>query len=163
MARKFHQSVTRDIIDEVRLLLAGSTFASLAVLDPDGQYPAVSRVSMAFVDGFGLMILISALSPHTGALMVNPFCSLLIGKIGDGDPMAQSRTTFFCRATPVEKQVQEDIRSGYLERNPKAINYIDLPDFAFWNLQVERASYIAGFGRAYRISGQQLFGFQGQF
>jgi len=157
VSNKLHQTITEKIINEVHLLLSDSTHASLAVFDPDGQYPSVSRVAMAAGNNYSPIILTSALSPHTKALKANANCSLLIGNIGEGDPMAQSRITLFCRAFAVEDKEREKIRAGFLEYNPKAINYIDLPDFAFWNLGVERATYIAGFGRAYHISGRQLF------
>jgi len=153
---KFHQTVTKKIINEVQSLLAGSIYASLAVFDPDGKYPAVSRVSMVAPKNCNPIILISALSPHTKALKENANCSLLIGNISDGDPMAQSRITLFCRAFEVQDNEREKIRTGFLEHNPKAINYIDLPDFSFWNLRVERATYIAGFGRAYQIWAHEL-------
>ncbi len=157
MTNKFHQTITEKIINEVHLHLTGSNHASLAVFDPDGQYPSVSRVSMAAGNNSTPIILVSALSPHTKALKANANCSLLIGEIGKGDPMAQSRITLFCRAFVVEDEEREKVRADFLENNAKAINYIDLPDFAFWNLRVERATYIAGFGRAYQISGRQLF------
>ncbi|MCF6325751.1 MAG: pyridoxamine 5'-phosphate oxidase family protein [Devosiaceae bacterium] len=158
MSNKLHQTVAEKIINEVHQLLSDSIHTSLAVFNPDGQYPSVSRVSMAIANNSNPVILTSALSPHTKALKENANCSLLIGNIADGDPMAQSRITLFCRAFAVEDNDREKTRADFLERNPKAINYIDLPDFAFWNLRVERATYIAGFGRAYHISGQQLFG-----
>ncbi|VAW20277.1 hypothetical protein MNBD_ALPHA11-1019 [hydrothermal vent metagenome] len=157
VTNKLHQTITEKIIKEVQLLLSGSVYASLAVFDSDSKHPSVSRVAMADGNNHSPVILTSALSPHTKALKTNANCSLLIGRVGAGDPMAQSRITLFCTASMVKDKEREKVRASFLDRNPKAINYIDLPDFSLWNLRVERATYIAGFGRAYHISGQQLF------
>jgi len=42
-------------------------------------------------------------------------------------------------------------RERYLSLHPKAALYADFADFAFWRLDVLRASLNAGFGRAYAL------------
>jgi hypothetical protein len=43
------------------------------------------------------------------------------------------------------------VRRRYLARQPKAALYADFGDFAFWRLEVQRASLNGGFGRAFEL------------
>ena len=48
------------------------------------------------------------------------------------------------------------LRARWLERNPKATIYIDLPDFAFVRLLPVSALLNGGFARAFRLSPEDL-------
>ena len=43
----------------------------------------------------------------------------------------------------------------YLEKHPNARQYVNFPDFQFYRLEVEKARYIAGFGRMGWITGDR--------
>jgi putative heme iron utilization protein len=142
-----------------RQLLRSARYGALATLDPASGHPLASRVALATdVDGTPL-ILISALSAHTGALRADPRCSLLCGEPGRGDPLAHPRITLVARARRIDRAdeaAHNSVRRRYLARQPKAKLYADFGDFAFWRLEVERASLNGGFGRAYELTAADM-------
>ncbi|MDX8525862.1 HugZ family protein [Mesorhizobium sp. MSK_1335] len=151
----------KDVIREtdaeaVRLaktLIRAARFGALAVIEPGAGAPLASRVGVATdIDGAPL-ILISMLSAHTGALLADPRCSLLLGEPGKGDPLAHPRISLACRALRLERGSADHIRAErrYLNRNPKAKLYAGLGDFSLFRLEPERASLNGGFGKAYRL------------
>ncbi|CZT35821.1 HugZ family pyridoxamine 5'-phosphate oxidase [Rhizobium sp. 9140] len=142
-----------------RLVLREQRSAAIAVLEPasDG-FPFVSRVLLGFdIDGTPV-ILASRLATHTQALLADVRCSLLAGRTGKGDPLAHPRITVQCEAEPVTHTDPRHprLRSRFLGRHPKAQLYIDFPDFLFFRLAPLRASFNAGFGRAYVLGGNDL-------
>ena len=155
--------VLRETDDEARklarLVLREQRSAAMAVVEPGSDgFPFVSRVLLGFdLDG-APVILASRLATHTQALLTDARCSLLAGRMGKGDPLAHPRITVQCEAEPV---TQTDpryplMRARFLRRHPKAQLYIDLPDFLFFRLAPMRASFNAGFGRAYALAGNDL-------
>ncbi|MDX8438470.1 HugZ family protein [Mesorhizobium australafricanum] len=136
-----------------KALIRGARFGALAVIEPGTGAPLASRVGVATdIDGAPL-ILISMLSAHTGALVADPRCSLLLGEPGKGDPLAHPRISLACRALRLERGSADQIRAErrYLNRNPKANLYAGLGDFSFFRLEPERASLNGGFGKAYLL------------
>ncbi|CAN7589675.1 HugZ family protein [Mesorhizobium sp. LjNodule214] len=136
-----------------RTLIRGARFGALAVIEPATGSPLASRVGVATdVDGAPL-ILVSMLSAHTGAILADPRCSLLVGEPGKGDPLAHPRVTLVCRARRLERGSDEHARAErrYLNRNPKARLYAGLGDFSIFRLEPERASLNGGFGKAYLL------------
>ncbi|THF56136.1 HugZ family pyridoxamine 5'-phosphate oxidase [Ollibium composti] len=145
-------------IRQARTLVRSARFGALAVLEPETGTPLASRVGVATdLDGTPL-ILISMLSAHTGALLADPRCSLLVGEPGKGDALAHPRITLVCRAARLERGTPEHARAErrYLNRNPKAKLYVGLGDFSFFRLDVERASLNGGFGKAYLFKRDDL-------
>jgi len=143
-----------EAIRQAKTLLRQARFGALAVLEPGTGQPLASRVGVATdVDGTPL-ILVSQLSAHTGAILADPRCSLLVGETGKGDPLAHARMTLVCHATRLESGTDGHARAErrYLNRNPKAKLYVGLGDFAFFRLDVERASLNGGFGKAYLLT-----------
>ncbi|MEJ6782525.1 HugZ family pyridoxamine 5'-phosphate oxidase [Aminobacter sp. Piv2-1] len=141
-----------------RTLMRTARHGALAVTEPETAFPLASRVGTATdVDGTPL-ILISGLSAHTRAIVADPRCSLLVGEIGKGDPLAYARITLFCRAVRLERGTPEQARAErrYLNRNPKAKLYAGLGDFALFRLELERANLNAGFGKAYLLGRDDL-------
>jgi hypothetical protein len=141
-----------------KTLLRGARFGALAVLEPQTGAPLASRVGVATdIDGTPL-ILVSMLSAHTGALLADPRCSLLLGEPGKGDPLAHPRLTLVCQATRLERGSNEHARAErrYLNRNPKAKLYAGLGDFSIFRLEPEHASLNGGFGKAYLLDRANL-------
>jgi hypothetical protein len=115
-------------------------------------------VGTAMLGRFTPLILVSALAAHTAALKAESRCSLLVGEVGKGDPLAHARVTIKARAREIGRA---DVAYGrarelYLAAQPKAQLYVDLPDFTFMALEPMSVSYVAGFGRAYMIEGGWL-------
>lgn len=141
-----------------KTLLRTARFGAIAVIEPATGAPFASRLGVATdLDGTPLT-LISGLSAHTGALLADPRCSLLVGQPGRGDALAHPRLSLTCRARRLERKTAERDRAArrYLNRNPKAKLYAGLGDFAFFRLEVERASLNGGFGKAYLLDRADL-------
>ncbi|MBL8583556.1 MAG: HugZ family protein, partial [Rhizobiaceae bacterium] len=141
-----------------RRLTRTARFAGIAVIDPETGAPLASRVGVATdIDGAPL-ILVSLLSAHTQALLAEPRCSLLVGEPGKGDPLAYPRLSIACRAYRLVRESEGAVRAGrrYLNRNPKASLYAELGDFHFFRLEPTGASLNGGFGKAYRLTRDDL-------
>jgi putative heme iron utilization protein len=141
-----------------RMLIRSARFGALAVIQPSTGSPLASRVGVATdIDGAPL-ILVSMLSAHTGAVLADPRCSLLVGEPGKGDPLAHPRLTLIARAARLERGSSEHARAErrYLNRNPKAKLYAGLGDFSIFRLEPERASLNGGFGKAYLLDRSDL-------
>ncbi len=154
------QPNTPDAIEGARALVRAATHGALATLEPGSGHPLASRVGVASLADGTPLILISTLAAHSKSLRADPRCSLLIGEVRKGDPLASARISLICRAEildPVDPRTHE-ARERYLAAHPKAQIYIDLPDFSFFELLIERASLNGGFGKAYAFSGDELLG-----
>lgn len=141
-----------------KTLVRTARYGALAALEPGSGAPLASRVAVATdLDGTPL-ILVSRLSEHTGAILADPRCSLLLGEPGKGDPLAHPRISLRCRAVRIEREAADHprIERRYLNRHPKAKLYAGFADFGFFRLVVERASLNGGFGKAYQLSGDEL-------
>lgn len=141
-----------------RTLIRTARYGAIAVLDPKDGAPYASRVAVATdVDGAPI-ILVSALSAHTTALVADPRCSLLVGEPAKGDPLAYPRISVSCRAVRLERGTPDHARAQrrYLNRNPKGKLYADFPDFSFFRLEPQGASLNGGFGKAYLLERADL-------
>ena len=154
------QAVTSEVVAEARALAAAQRHAALATLDPADGHPVASRVNIATAADGVPLILVSGLSPHTSALRADPRCSLLVGEVGKGDPIAHPRLTLRCRAEELPRGSDADLaaRAFWRGAHPKSQLYIDLPDFAVMRLVPERVNFVAGFGRAYAFDGAVYLG-----
>lgn len=141
---------------QARGLVHNSAYGALASLEPGTGWPLASRVSLA-CDALGVpLILISRLSAHYGALEADARCSLLLGDVGEGDPLRHPRITVVCLASKVLPEHRASAKAQFLERHPGAELYADFTDFDFWRLVPQRASLNAGFGRAYALTFEDL-------
>ena len=152
------KQIDAETIAAVQKLLAEARHGALATLDPRIGHPLATRVGLATEESGHPIIFVSGLAAHTLALLVDPRCSLLIGEVGRGDPLAHRRATFICRAREVRRDEPEfaGFLARYVAAQPKAKLYADLPDFRFFVLAIEHATYNGGFGKAYQINGQML-------
>ncbi|MDM7933080.1 pyridoxamine 5-phosphate oxidase [Tabrizicola sp.] len=133
--------------------------AALAWTDPDTGTPGISRISFARDPEAGLLTLISGLAPHFRALSSHPDCALMLGEVGEkGDPLTHPRLMIRAKAAFVapDDPSRAGLRVRWLERNPKALVYIDLPDFAFVRLIPKSALLNGGFARAFRLLPEDL-------
>lgn len=133
--------------------------AALAWEDPDTRTPGISRIAFARDPEVGMLTLVSGLAPHFRALRDCPDCALMLGEAGDkGDPLTHPRLMIRARASFVapDDPARPGLRVRWLERNPKAKIYIDLPDFAFVRLTPVSALLNGGFARAFHITPEDL-------
>jgi putative heme iron utilization protein len=152
------REVTPEAIAEVRAIIRDADHAALAVIEPGTGHPLASRVGFATLADGTPLIVISRLAAHTTALDADARCSLLVGTFGKGDPLAGARVTLVCRARVVLQEAVAEARTRYLASHPRAAIYVDLPDFRFFRLEILRASFNGGFGRAYTMDGAALVG-----
>ena len=152
---------TRDPInptdDDARALaaqiLSDTRYGALAVTLPETGLPYVARVAMLWHDG-AIYSLISTLSTHTGALLKDPACAALVGEPGaKGDPLTHPRMTLTCTAEQADKPAMKDT---WLAAIPKAQLYYDFTDFLMFRLQPAAIDLNGGFGKAYRLSPEDL-------
>jgi putative heme iron utilization protein len=153
--RSLLQEVTPEVVEEARELLRASRYAALATIDPRDGSPVASRVNLATLPDSSVAIFVSGLSPHTAGLRADPRASLLVGEVGKGDPLAHARLTLKCTAEEIDRTRPEwdALSAPYLFAHPKSKLYFELPDFVFFRLRPSDISFVAGFGRAYRIAG----------
>jgi putative heme iron utilization protein len=133
--------------------------AALAWTDPDTGTPGISRIAFARDPEAGLLTLVSGLAPHFRALRDRPPCALLLGEVGDkGDPLTHPRLMIRAEAAFVagDDPARPGLRDRWLERNPRARIYIDLPDFAFVRFTPVSALLNGGFARAFRLDPEDL-------
>lgn len=155
MAEKEPKDVLRTVDTDARRLagdlIRQARHGALAVLEPGTGVPLSSRVSIATAQNGDPVFLISQLSAHFGALEADPRASLMLGEPGKGDPLAHPRITVTGRARKTSGDERTALRARFLARHPKAALYADFGDFAFWRLELERASLNGGFGKAYEM------------
>lgn len=145
-----------DARDLVRKLISEMRHAALGTLDPDSGTPLLTRIAIqADPDGTPVALL-SGLAAHTRALRADPRAGLLISDDAaqKGDVMNRARLSVLARA--VEAPADPERRKRWLANDPKATVYIDLPDFAFWRLELQSGLLNAGFARAYRLSPEDM-------
>ncbi|WP_342359473.1 HugZ family protein [Terrarubrum flagellatum] len=155
-------SVLRETDESARQLaknlIRTARFGSLATIDAQQGGPFASLTSVATDCDGAPLILVSRLSGHTGNLLGDARCSLLLGQPGKGDPLAHPRVSLVARAAVVSREGEEGarVRRRFLARHPKSELYVDFPDFLFFRLAPERASLNGGFGRAYELAPADL-------
>ena len=149
-----YQPVDKTALDEAKAILETAKYGTLATLDPETGDPHVSRASFCAASPGAPVILVSALAAHTPALLADPRCSILLGDVKRGDPLANARLTLRADAEQVSSVDPERaaIRDAFLAHQPKAKLYIELPDFTFFRLNIISATYVAGFGKAYQLA-----------
>lgn len=152
------QPVDAAAVGLARSLMRTARFGALATLDPESGRPLASRTATATDTDGTPVILVSALAPHTEALLADPRCSLLIGEPAKGDPLAHPRMTVACDAAQLMRNSEDGrrVRRRYLNRHPKAALYADFGDFSFFRLEVSAASLNAGFARAFVLDRSHL-------
>lgn len=146
-----------DADDEARSLahrLMQENHAALAYLDAEG--PGISRIAFGLDSAGCPMTLVSGLAAHAAALRANPACAVMLGDPGGkGDPLTHPRLMLRVHAALVAKDEQ---RAHWLKGHPKAALYIDFTDFVFMRLHPVSALLNGGFGKAWRLTPEDLRG-----
>ena len=90
------RETTPEVCRQVKGMIRSARFAALATLDPETGGPIATRVALATANDGAPLVLVSALTPHTGAMLADPRVALLVGEPGKGDPLAHPRATVRC-------------------------------------------------------------------
>ena len=142
-----------------RALLGAARFAALAVIDPATGTPALSRIAFGLDADLVPQTLISSLSAHHAALLATPACALMVGEPGPrGDPLTHPRLMLQAVAQFVDRNADTHLaqRDHWLTGHPKSRLYVDFVDFSFVRFDVTSAFLNGGFGKAFRLSPQDL-------
>lgn len=137
-----------------RALMLDQTKAALGT-SMDGA-PYVSLVLIAFdVDGSPLLLL-SGLAQHARNILADARVSLLFdGTEGLAEPLTGPRLTVLGSAIACEDPAALE---RYKARHPSSALYAGFTDFRLYRVTVERAHYVAGFGRIQWLQGDALLG-----
>ncbi|AGT09084.1 HugZ family pyridoxamine 5'-phosphate oxidase [Paracoccus aminophilus] len=129
--------------------------ATLGTIDPETGTPLLTRIAIQRDRDGCPMALLSGLAAHSRALKADSRVGLMVAdSVAKGDPMNQARLSILARATLAEPDAER--RARWLENDPKATVYIDLPDFSFWRIEPVSGLLNAGFARAYRLDAADM-------
>jgi putative heme iron utilization protein len=145
-----------DPLAEAKLLLRSVRIGALATSTPE-HTPFASLVTVATAPDGSPILLVSRLAKHTQHLEADPRLSLLLARVGEGDPLAHPRVTIQGTAARVtDPDARATLRMRFLRKHPQAELYADFPDFSFWLVGMERAQLVGGFGRQGSFEGAAL-------
>jgi len=139
----------RETATSGRLLARGCSRAALAT-SLDGA-PYASLVLFAVDVDASPLLLLSDLAQHSRNISFDPRVSLLLDATeGHADPLTGPRLTLLGRA-----QQTGDARclKRFVSRHPSSVTYAGFRDFHLYQVVVERAHLVAGFGRIDWIDG----------
>jgi putative heme iron utilization protein len=137
----------------VRRLARSVDRAALATTLADGR-PYASLVLLAWDFDGAPLLLLSDLAEHSRNLARDPRQALLIdGTGGLADPLTGPRASLIGKAAPVG---HDRLLARFLARHPSAETYAGFADFKLYRVTLERAHFVAGFGRIRWIEGKEL-------
>lgn len=129
----------------VRSLTRQALKGALATLLPSTGAPYASLVTLATTVEGAPLLLLSRLAVHTQNLAADSRVSVMIdGTSPAGDPLAGGRVSLMGRIAITADAAH---RRRFLNRHPEAEMYAGFSDFAFYQLHVETAHFVGGFGR----------------
>lgn len=137
----------------VRRLLEQEQYGVLSTLSRKAEgWPFGSLTPFALTEVGQPLVLLSGLAEHTQNLLADPRVSLFVqDSQALANPQAGARATLLCTAAAVSDAVAA--QTVYLQRFPEADSLLQLGDFRFFRLQIERVRFIGGFGDMYWVSG----------
>ena len=145
-----------DGIAEAKQLLRSIRSGALGTLATDSGFPFASLTTVATDHDGSPIFLLSQLSAHTRNLIADSRASLLLARMGKGDPLAHPRLTLVGRIEKAQEADRPRLRARFLARHPKAALYVDFGDFAFYRLDCASAHLNGGFAKAADYTGAQI-------
>ena len=150
--------MNRELTVVLQQLIHGRMIAALGTLHQG--VPFVSMVTFATARNGSLILHVSRLATHTQDMLDNPEVSLLIteseavGKM----PQALARATVQGRAKMLDRDSEKyaDAREIYLSRFPDAAPLFEFSDFSIFVIEPVSARFIAGFGKAVTVTGDDF-------
>ena len=156
-ARERRQGPDFDAKSLAKSLLRATATGALATLDAAGT-PFSTLVTVATDADGRPILLLSQLAAHTRHLESDGRASLLLARLGRGDPLAHPRLTLngITHRLDRESEDGERARRRFLACHPKAALYADFGDFSFWRLDLADTHLNGGFARAAQLPGSEL-------
>lgn len=127
-------------------LLRQARFGTLSTHSQQCEgFPFGSLVECYLEESGNVLFFLSSLAEHTKNIKVASKASLLIcGDDRSNSILECPRVTLLGQIT---SRTQREGLPGYLLAHPQAQRYVGLPDFEIYQLEVEAARYVAGFGQ----------------
>jgi putative heme iron utilization protein len=141
----------------LRELLAASRVAALGTLHQG--FPSVSLILYAIEpDRTAFLILASLLAHHTQDFLADPRASFMIAEpdLNSRNPQTLMRVSLLGKVARVPDDEIESARLTYLERFPKSTMLFQLGDFALYRFVPQTARFVAGFGKTYNLTEQEI-------
>jgi len=137
----------------VRHLLEQERYGVLSTLSRKAEgWPFGSLTPFALTEAGQPLVFLSGLAEHTQNLLADPRVSLFVQDSQTlTNPQAGARATLLCIADAVSDTTTA--QSVYLQRFPESTSLMQLGDFRFFRLKIERVRFIGGFGEMYWVSG----------
>ena len=121
---------------------------ALASIDLEGGGPFLSLTGVACLMDVTPILLMSNISRHTKNLDKDPRASLLFDGTGDhANPLTEDRVSVNGR---IVKCARIEAEHRFMARHPKAF-YAQFADFSFYEMQVDDAHFVGGFGTALSV------------
>lgn len=140
--------------DQSRALVRSADRAVLSTAMVDSGWPYGSLVMTACDHRARPLLLISELAEHTKNLHGDARASLLFdGTAGLDSPLTGARVTITGRLAPTDDPA---LIARYVARHPDAEMYLGFADFSLYEMTVDRAHIVAGFGAIHWIDAQDL-------
>ncbi len=145
-----------DYREEARALLSQPRGGLGTLAERAGQlYPFVSLVLPAQDPDGALILLLSDLSDHAKNLQRDPRASLLMdGTLTLKEPLTGPRLTLIGEVHLSPDQAGD--KAHYLSVHPEAEMYAGFGDFKFYRFRIAEGLFVAGFGRIFRLTPEEL-------
>lgn len=146
----------------VRTLLAAGRFATLTTLTAggavvDGGFPYGSLVAYSPLADGAPLLCISELAEHTRNAHADGRAGMLLTGLAvdaESDPLDHPRATLIGRLAPCVPP--PEAVAAHLERHPGVADYVGFADFGWWQLSIEAARYVGGFGHMSWVTGDEV-------
>ncbi|SAK41712.1 pyridoxamine 5'-phosphate oxidase family protein [Caballeronia calidae] len=123
--------------------------------EPRG-FPYPTALPFALTARHMPMLLISHLAEHTRNLHADARAGFLVSHATEGGVLEGQRLTMLGSFAPAAPDESGDLARRYLRYHPDAERYLELGDFSFWVMSLERMRYIGGFGAMGWLAGSEL-------
>lgn len=145
-----------ELTAEVRAFRGGFDTVVMATADATGR-PEASYAPYVADDDGRFFVFLSALAAHTRQIEARGEASLLFieDECQAREPFARRRLTVACGATIVgrENEVWRAVMDRFAARFGAVVAVLrGLPDFRLYMLDPQAATYVRGFGQAYRLA-----------
>ncbi|KND56764.1 putative heme iron utilization protein [Candidatus Paraburkholderia schumanniana] len=123
--------------------------------EPRG-FPYPTALPFALTANHLPVLLVSHLAEHTRNLQADARAGFLVQHAAEGGVLEGQRLTMLGRFAPASPEESGELARRYLRYHPDARRYLELGDFSFWVMSLERMRYIGGFGAMGWLSGDEL-------
>jgi putative heme iron utilization protein len=150
--------MNRELAVLLQRLIHGRSTAALGTIHDGAAF--VSMVPYAFSADLSFILHVSRLAAHTGDMLDHPNVSLLIVESDESSkqPQELARVTILGRAKKLEhgSEANANAQKAYLFKFPEAAPLFDFADFQIFLIKPHSARFIAGFGQAVTLTGEDF-------